>query len=315
MNGGISMAKEKKQCALCGKEIGGFFSTGASIKDGVVCMNCAVHSKLTPKQFAEFDTVSIKEYVNQITPDFKEKCALCGKEMGFFSTGPSIKDGVICANCKEFSKLKQKQFMEFDIVSLKEYISKIDPDFFARKALEAAFAPTKSIEKYFYVDDNRKQFRVGKNGSVYNFSDLLSFELLEDGVTITKGGLGRAVAGGILFGGGVTGKKAKEVCTLMSIVITVKNSAADALFINFIGGGMLPQEFEKNGIVYHNARKNAQLCLSALKIIADGNEAVEISAAAPADTATELQKFHELMKNGVITEDDFNAKKAQLLGL
>lgn len=33
------------------------------------------------------------------------------------------------------------------------------------------------------------------------------------------------------------------------------------------------------------------------------------------DVAAELQKFYELMKSGVITEDEFNAKKAQLLGV
>lgn len=33
------------------------------------------------------------------------------------------------------------------------------------------------------------------------------------------------------------------------------------------------------------------------------------------DVSAELQKFYELMKSGVITEDEFNAKKAQLLGV
>lgn len=35
-----------------------------------------------------------------------------------------------------------------------------------------------------------------KNPKNYNFEDILKYELLEDGETITKGGLGRAVAGG-----------------------------------------------------------------------------------------------------------------------
>ncbi|EPZ54444.1 hypothetical protein H477_3583 [[Clostridium] sordellii ATCC 9714] len=46
---------------------------------------------------------------------------------------------------------------------------------------------------------------------MYNYKDIIEFELLEDGESITKGGLGRAVAGGVLLGGvgaivgGVTG--------------------------------------------------------------------------------------------------------------
>lgn len=39
-------------------------------------------------------------------------------------------------------------------------------------------------------------------------------------------------------------------------------------------------------------------------------------AAVPSvDTAAEIQKFFDLKENGVITEEEFNAKKAQLLGL
>ncbi len=67
---------------------------------------------------------------------------------------------------------------------------------------------------YLQIDDTHKAFKAG--GSIFEFSNLLNFELLEDGETITKGGLGRAVAGGLLFGGvgaivgGVTGGKKKQ---------------------------------------------------------------------------------------------------------
>jgi hypothetical protein len=38
-----------------------------------------------------------------------------------------------------------------------------------------------------------------KNPKIYNYSDIVDFELLEDGESITKGGLGRAITGGLLF--------------------------------------------------------------------------------------------------------------------
>jgi hypothetical protein len=37
--------------------------------------------------------------------------------------------------------------------------------------------------------------------------------------------------------------------------------------------------------------------------------------ASPADTATELRKFKSLLDDGIITQEDFNKKKAALLGL
>ncbi|MEA5057735.1 MAG: SHOCT domain-containing protein [Anaerotignum propionicum] len=48
------------------------------------------------------------------------------------------------------------------------------------------------------------------------------------------------------------------------------------------------------------------------------NSAVESSAPSPsptADTATEIQKFFDLKEKGIISEDEFAAKKTQLLGI
>lgn len=42
---------------------------------------------------------------------------------------------------------------------------------------------------------------------------------------------------------------------------------------------------------------------------------VEKETVADKDTATELKKFNELLKEGIITQEEFDAKKKQLLGL
>lgn len=36
---------------------------------------------------------------------------------------------------------------------------------------------------------------------IYSHSDVIEYELLENGETVTKGGIGRALAEGVLFGG------------------------------------------------------------------------------------------------------------------
>ena len=70
------------------------------------------------------------------------------------------------------------------------------------------FTATKKIGSFIEFDEINKRWLVPdgflgrkKNPRIYNFDDVIEFELLEDGETITKGGLGRALAGGILFGG------------------------------------------------------------------------------------------------------------------
>lgn len=44
-------------------------------------------------------------------------------------------------------------------------------------------------------------------------------------------------------------------------------------------------------------------------------QAAPAAAAAPVDAAGEIKKFKELLDSGIITEEEFNAKKRQLLGL
>jgi hypothetical protein len=252
----------------------------------------------------------------------KKICVICDKGLGALSFKFDVKDGVVCGNCYNLAKIDVLKLKDYDTASLKEHITQKAPDYFTNRDKESAFVPTKSIDKYFFVDENNKQFRVGKDGVICNYADLLDFELLEDGETLLKGGFGGAIIGGMVAGvggatlGAVLGKKTKGVCNSMDIVLTVKNSVSDTLYITFIGG-IFAKDTPRTSLVYQDAQSKAQQCLSALKIIADenaggGNE----PAAGPAvDTAAELQKYHELMKSGVITEDDYNAKKAQLLGL
>ena len=82
---------------------------------------------------------------------------------------------------------------------------------------------TKDFGSYIKFDENNRKWFVPdgmfggvKNPIVYSFDDIVAFELLEDGNSITKGGTGRAIAGGLLFGGigaivgGSTGKRSRK---------------------------------------------------------------------------------------------------------
>lgn len=144
--------------------------------------------------------------------------------------------------------------------------------------------------------------------------------MLEDGETITKGGLGRSVAGGLLFGGvgaivgGVTGgKKSKNVCTSMRIKITLRDSYRSTVYIPFI-----LTKTKTRGFIYQAAQSSAQECLSTLQIIADQCQSEKELASgnqSNASAADEILKFKQLMDAGVITSEEFESKKKQLLGL
>jgi len=247
----------------------------------------------------------------------KKVCVVCGKELGMLSLKATINDGVVCSNCLNSAGITALGNPKaFDTNSIRELIAR-------RQEIISCFKPTKDVGTYIKVDENNRLFKVG--GDIFEYANLLSFELLEDGETITKGGLGRAVAGGLLlsvinFGGvgaivgGVTGgKKSKGICTSMKIRLTLKNAHTDTTYINLI-----TTETKTKGFIYKAAQTSAQQCISALQIIADVNETESVSnvnvvsGTSPAD---EIMKFKQLLDAGIISQEEFDAKKRQLLGL
>lgn len=187
------------------------------------------------------------------------------------------------------------------------------------------FEMSKKVGSYFEIDEKNKLWLIPdgvfggkKNPKVYTYSDIMNYELLEDGETISKGGLGSAIVGGALFGGvgaivgGATGKKKiKSVATNLQIKIILNNLNYPNVYINFI-----TVETKKDSMTYKMAYSNAQEILSLLSVITNNNEQIlkqpeqlNISA------ADEILKYKQLQEQGIITEQEFNEKKKQLLGL
>ncbi len=137
------------------------------------------------------------------------------------------------------------------------------------------FKPTKKVGKHLSVDDVNKKWCVPESKeskAVYDYSDLLDYELTEDGNTVTSGSLGRAIAGGLAFGslgaviGGMTGKQ-KPTCNKLQIKITVKDMKHPALYITLINF-----EVKKDSAVYQGCIKSAQEIVSILQLIKAENE-------------------------------------------
>ena len=243
----------------------------------------------------------------------KKLCVMCGKELGALSSKEVISDGVVCSKCLKkagISTLSNGQ--AFNTASLKNFLDR-------HAAIVKSFSPTKKISIYLAVDENNKSFKI--DGDIFEYDNLLSFELLEDGHTVTKGGLGRAVAGGLLFGGvgavvgGVTGgKKSKGVCNSMQLRVTLRNAHIDTAYITIIRS-----EIKTNSSMYKTAQNYAQSCISALENIADqvksSAEAAQHEAPRNVSAADEIVKFKQLLDNGIISQEEFDAKKKQLLGL
>ena len=103
----------------------------------------------------------------------KIPCAVCGKELGLLSRKIKISDGAICAECLNSAGISSFSTpSSYNQQTIKDYI-------LTRQALVKSFNPTKKYGGYIEIDENNKLFKL--SGNLFEFRNLLSFELLEDG--------------------------------------------------------------------------------------------------------------------------------------
>ncbi len=258
----------------------------------------------------------------------KKLCDICGKSMGLTNPKVALLDGCICSKCFQFcgfeptiGNVSQAKTMRLD--DLKSYADSSSVN--AEKI--SNFSPTQVVNDLIKIDENSKTLIIADKMhmrykpscyTLFNFDQIIDFELLEDGESIASGGLGRAAAGALVFGGagavvgGITGKKKTQgICTSMDIVITVKDFPRPTFYIKLI-----ETQVKKNSLTYKTVSKMAQDILSSLQLIIDSSTSSPVdSSPAQISSADEIRKFKELLDDGIITKEEFDAKKRELLNL
>lgn len=189
------------------------------------------------------------------------------------------------------------------------------------------FTPTKSVGTYFGVDEANHLWAVSnalvggfKKSVPHSYDDILDFELLEDGESVIKGGLGSAAVGGFLFGGlgaivgGATGKrKTKGKCTSLMIKITLNDMGHPTEYIKLV-----TSPTSKSGLIYKTAYQNAQEIISLLQVVMNQRDTARDPVPQPENTTSigsDLRELKALLDEGIITQTEFDLKKKQILGL
>ena len=179
-------------------------------------------------------------------------------------------------------------------------------------------------ESGYKITDELGDLKVDKNNSVWwvknyfgepkirNFNEVIDYELVVNDNTVKgKGAFSRAVAGGLLFGGvgavaGASTAKRVTVVTALYINVYLKDGTLER--INFINTATKTDSFT------YNTMKDCAEKASALftAMIAD-NESKNASPASAISAADEIAKYKKLLDDGAITEEEYNAKKKQLM--
>lgn len=196
------------------------------------------------------------------------------------------------------------------------------------KTSGSASSCDKKIGRYLAVDSYNKRFMINGENSWHTFGDLVNYELYENNSVIQKGGIGRAIVGGVLFGGvgaivGAQTRNSKSTVDSLYIRLTLKSSGMKT--ITFISSPI-----DRNGMLYKAERKCADEVLSELELISADNQSSAIqerepqtapppvqqtgkSEQSPTLIADELIKLKQLLDMGVLTQEEFEQQKQKLL--
>ena len=254
----------------------------------------------------------------------KEICPVCGNLVkGMFNA--KIKDKqTLCTDCS--SKIK----MDFSMLPFQTAEDIKEHLIYRERNLELfnKFSVSKEIQcgtSYFREDDKLGKWYLAYdkkpiNPALFDYNEIIDYELTEDGEQVVKGGMGSAVAGGLLFGGvgavvgsNVGKKTSRTVIKSMNLRISLNNKYKQQIDVDFLPPGM---EVKIGSGIYGIYKAQANNAISFLDTLCSkANVTMSSIRSAAVSSADEILKFKNLLDAGIITPEEFEAKKKELLNL
>ena len=226
-------------------------------------------------------------------------CSICGEKMGIFDREP-CSDGFVCKRCRSLFSDLGMDYKTVPADKLKEGWKFFNDRRERAKGFENLQEPGTMVA---YVNRAQRLMAVAGIPGWFTFDELVDYTVKVDTkvVTETKGSVTRSIAGGIVAGpvgavvGGNTAKKVSH---------TEESNPKMSFVVEYPFG-----RFESPVFTY--SRKVLKLC----EEIFSERTTIKKVPDASSSVADELMKFKNLLDIGAITEDEYNAKKKQLLNL
>ena len=180
---------------------------------------------------------------------------------------------------------------------------------------------------YLAIDDSKEKILYVFDGLkvLCDFKDIVAVEILEDGAVTTSsksvaGTVGGAIIGGVIAGGvgaivgGTTGKSSSHTQVLsLKVHVLVRNQPVQSFDISCYSGDGNEEKFTYMR-VYEAASKRAHDLFDAFKLIIDKSSANNSSQeSSTKNTVEELKEIAELLKQGVISEEEFSKMKQRII--
>ena len=249
----------------------------------------------------------------------KKVCDICGNNVGMLSQN-KVKDGVVCSDCirklgKDFGIRLESFRVEQIQKAISGEISLIPP---------AEFQRTDGV---LVIDANNrtmyKSLPLFQKSEEIPLDWIVGYSYVEDEKEYGVGHvLGNAAIGGMLFGsagaviGSVIGANPRRKISHIGVDITFEAAGQCEVFKASMYKG---KPIKASGLIYENYLETAKKLMGELDMLikktseneSDTNE-VRTETISAAD---EIRKFKALLDDGIITQEEFEAKKKELLGL
>lgn len=260
-------------------------------------------------------------------------CSWCGKNSGLFGPKYNYKGGYLCYECAKKFFLTNSVVTNDSIAKSLKNMTKEECNRYLEQVHNLrmridSFSPTYRLQARIQFDDDTETLMLEEEDwtktQFIKYNQIVDFELLENGGSLAKGGVGRAVVGGMLFGStgaivGSTTRKQKKLCESLCIKLTLKDFEEPSYYINFI-----KKPVDVGSEYYKDVVKKAQDMMSKLQLITssmsapvqeDTGKNMDGNEEANADPIAEIRGYKALYDEGILTEEEFQQKKKQILGI
>lgn len=164
---------------------------------------------------------------------------------------------------------------------------------------------------------------------IYTYRDLLETEILEDGESLTKTNrgsqLGGALLGGLMLGGigailgGLSGSKRNiDKVSRVDLKVIVNDEEKPLFLLNFLESS---DGEEKDSFFYKVSIRQAREINALLTVLIkkadyeDRKNEKSVEVKNHLSITDDIEKLYGLKEKGIITEDEFTAKKQKLLNI
>lgn len=161
------------------------------------------------------------------------------------------------------------------------------------------FCPTQSFDNFASFDDQARLMLLTGAGVFVSYDDVLGYEYVEEHGKMGRGAVARAFS--VVFSG-------EYVATAMKIRLLAAGDSPLELFIPF-----LITPVKSSSFIYRSLKESADAVMQKLSEICPDKTPAD--AAQKQGYIEEIRELNRLVDEGILTEDEFKAKKKQLLGL